>query len=240
MVLQVYLKKPLPVKGLFVSSMVGNERAGSRINSGAFDHTTFTKNQYLTNGCPGFTRQARFRVTPISHLAFLSTPGQVPDATAIGALSVATKHAALHALIEPVVTAMGFELWGVDHLSQGKHSRLVIYIERESGVSVDDCADISRQVSAVLDVEDPIPGEYRLEVSSPGMARPLYTLDHFTRYVGHQVALKLRTPFDGRRKFSGLIAGVEEDEVLLHMDGEEFCFPIESIDQATIVPQFDD
>jgi ribosome maturation factor RimP len=153
---------------------------------------------------------------------------------------VATKHAALHALIEPVVAAMGFELWGVDHLSQGKNSRLVIYIERESGVSVEDCADISRQVSAVMDVEDPIAGEYRLEVSSPGMARPLYSLDQFTRFQGHHVALKLRTAFDGRRKYQGLLVGVEGDEVLLQLDGEEYCFPIESIDAAHIVPQFDD
>jgi|TARA_R110002124_G_scaffold165695_7_gene333082 ribosome maturation factor RimP len=153
---------------------------------------------------------------------------------------VATKHAALHALIEPVVAAMGFELWGIDHLSQGKNSRLVIYIERESGVSVEDCADISRQVSAVMDVEDPIPGEYRLEVSSPGMARPLYSLDQFTRFQGHHVALKLRTAFDGRRKYQGLLVGVEGDEVLLQLDGEEYCFPIESIDSAHIVPQFDD
>jgi len=152
---------------------------------------------------------------------------------------VATKHAALHALIEPVVAAMGFELWGIDHLSQGKNSRLVIYIERESGVSVEDCADISRQVSAVLDVEDPIAGEYRLEVSSPGMARPLYSLDQFTRFQGHHVALKLRTAFDGRRKYQGLLVGVEGDEVLLQLDGEEYCFPIESIDSAHIVPQFD-
>lgn len=153
---------------------------------------------------------------------------------------MATKHAALHALIEPIVAAMGFELWGIDHISQGKHSRLVIYIERESGVSVQDCADISRQVSAVMDVEDPIPGEYRLEVSSPGMARPLYTLGHFIRYQGHHVALKLRVAFDGRRKYQGLLAGVEGDEVLLQMDGEEYCFPIESIDSAQVVPQFDD
>ncbi|BBI59235.1 hypothetical protein HSBAA_05410 [Vreelandella sulfidaeris] len=86
---------------------------------------------------------------------------------------MATKHAALHALIEPVVAAMGFELWGIDHLSQGKNSRLVIYIERESGVSVEDCADISRQVSAVMDVEDPIAGEYRLEVSLARHGTPL-------------------------------------------------------------------
>ena len=153
---------------------------------------------------------------------------------------MAIKDAALHAMIEPVVTAMGFELWGIDFQSQGRHSRLVIYIDHENGVSVDDCADISRQVSAVFDVEDPNRGEYRLEVSSPGMDRPLYTLDQFTRYRGHDVALKLRVPFEGRRKFQGLLAGVEGDEVLLQMDGEEYCFPIESIDQAHVVPRFED
>jgi len=151
---------------------------------------------------------------------------------------VAIKDAALHALIEPVVSAMGFELWGIDHLSQGKHSRLVIYIDHQDGVSVDDCADVSRQVSAVLDVEDPVPGEYRLEVSSPGMDRPLFTLEQFARYVGHVVAVKLRLPFDGRRKFQGLLSGIESDEVLLQIDGEEYCFPIEGIDQARVVPQF--
>nr|WP_281376045.1 ribosome maturation factor RimP [Halomonas cerina] len=145
----------------------------------------------------------------------------------------------MHALIEPVVSTMGFELWGIDHLSQGKHSRLVIYIDHPDGVNVEDCADVSRQVSAVLDVEDPIAGEYRLEVSSPGMDRPLYTLDQFSRYAGHTISLRLRVPFDGRRKFQGLLAGVESDEVLLQLDGEEYCFPIESIDQARIVPQFD-
>ena len=151
---------------------------------------------------------------------------------------MAIKDAALHALIEPVVSAMGFELWGIDHLSQGKHSRLVIYIDHDEGISVDDCADVSRQVSAVLDVEDPVPGEYKLEVSSPGMDRPLFTLEQFARYAGHVVAVKLRLPFDGRRKFQGLLAGVESDEVLLHIDGEEYCFPIEGIDQARVVPQF--
>lgn len=149
------------------------------------------------------------------------------------------KDAALHALIEPVVDAMGFELWGVDHISQGKHSRLLIYIDQESGVSVDDCADVSRQISAVLDVEDPIAGQFRLEVSSPGMDRPLFTLGQFERYAGHVVSVKLRVAFDGRRKFQGLLAGVEADEVLLQVDGEEYCFPVETIEQARVVPQFD-
>lgn len=153
---------------------------------------------------------------------------------------MAIKDAALHALIEPVVSAMGFELWGIDFLSQGKHSRLVIFIDHDNGVSVDDCADVSRQVSAVLDVEDPVRGEYRLEVSSPGLDRPLYTLDQFVRYQGHDVAVKLRAPFEGRRKFQGLLAGVEADEVLLHVDGEEYCFPIDGIDQAHVVPRFEE
>ncbi|WP_136254886.1 ribosome maturation factor RimP [Onishia niordana] len=153
---------------------------------------------------------------------------------------MAIKDAALYALIEPVASAMGFELWGINNLSQGKHSRLVIYIDGPNGVTVDDCADISRQISAVMDVEDPIAGEYRLEVSSPGLDRPLFTLDHFERFKGHVVAIKLRTPFDGRRKFQGLLAGIEEDEVLLQVEGEEYCFPIDSIDQARVVPQFED
>jgi len=152
---------------------------------------------------------------------------------------VAIKDAALNALIEPVVTSMGFELWGIDYLSQGKHSRLVIYIDGPDGITVDDCADVSRQVSGVLDVEDPIPGKYQLEVSSPGMDRPLFTLDQFTRYRGHVVALRLRAPYEGRRKFKGLLAGVENDEVLLQLDGEEYCFPIDGIEQARVVPQFD-
>jgi len=153
---------------------------------------------------------------------------------------VVTKDAALYAIIEPVVTAMGFELWGLDYLAQGKHSKLMIYIDSPNGISVDDCAGVSRQVSGVMDVEDPISGNYSLEVSSPGLDRPLYTLDHFSRFSGHVVQLKLRTAFDGRRKFQGRLAGIDGDEVLLHIDSEEYCFPIESIDQARVVPQFDD
>lgn len=152
---------------------------------------------------------------------------------------MATKDAVLNALIEPVVTAMGFELWGIEQIAQGKHSRLVVYIDSPDGITVDHCADVSRQISGILDVEDPISGQYQLEVSSPGMDRPLFTLDQFERYKGDTVALRLSAPFNGRRKFKGLLAGVEGDEVLLHLDGEEYCFPIDGIDQARVVPRFD-
>ncbi|HET8790400.1 MAG TPA: ribosome maturation factor RimP [Modicisalibacter sp.] len=152
---------------------------------------------------------------------------------------MAIKDAVLSALIEPVVAAMGFELWGIEQMAQGKHSRLVVYIDSPDGITVDHCADVSRQISGILDVEDPIPGQYQLEVSSPGMDRPLFTLDQFERYKGSTVALRLNAPFDGRRKFKGLLAGIDGDEVLLHLDGEEYCFPIDGIDKARVIPQFD-
>ena len=144
----------------------------------------------------------------------------------------------LHELIEPSVTALGFELWGIEYLVQGAHSVLRIYIDSKDGITVDDCAKVSHQVSGVLDVEEPISGHYNLEVSSPGMDRPLFTLEQFAAWAGHQVQLRLRVPFEGRRKFKGLLNGVEGDEVLLVVDKEEYLLPIDLIDRANIVPQF--
>jgi len=151
---------------------------------------------------------------------------------------MASKHDQLRALIEPVVEALDCQLWGLEYFSQGKHSTLRIYIDREEGVGLEDCEKVSRQVSAVLDVEDPIAGEYTLEVSSPGVDRPLYNLEQFARYVGEQVNIRLRVPFEGRRKFSGRLNGVENDDVLVVVDNEEYLLPIDSIDRANIVPRF--
>lgn len=156
-----------------------------------------------------------------------------------GATFMATKEQAIQSLIQPTVESLGFELWGVDYLAQGKHSRLTVFIDGENGVNVDDCATVSRQISALLDVEDPISGHYNLEVSSPGMDRPLYTLEQFERYVGHLVSVRLREPFEGRRKFQGALTGVEDDEVILRVDNEEFAFPIESVERAQVVPTFE-
>lgn len=144
----------------------------------------------------------------------------------------------LQELIEPSVTALGFELWGIEYLAQGAHSVLRIYIDSEDGITVDDCARVSHQVSGVLDVEEPISGHYNLEVSSPGLDRPLFTLEQFAAWAGHQVQIRLRVPFEGRRKFKGLLNGVEGDEVLLVVDKEEYLLPIDLIDRANIVPQF--
>jgi ribosome maturation factor RimP len=145
---------------------------------------------------------------------------------------------ALKELIEPSVIALGLQLWGFEMLSQGRQSLLRIYIDSENGVDVDDCAKVSRQVSGVLDVEDPISGEYTLEVSSPGMDRPLFTLEQYKAYIGHVVQLRLRMPFDGRRKFKGVLSGIEDEDIVLVVDQDEYLLPIDHIEKANIVPQF--
>lgn len=142
------------------------------------------------------------------------------------------------ALIEPVVTGMGFSLWGIEYIRSGKYSTLRIYIDHEDGIGVDHCADVSRQVSAVMDVEDPISTEYTLEVSSPGMDRPLFTLEQYSAFVNEWVEIKLKYAFEGRRNFKGVIVGIEESDVVIAADGEEFLLPIESIDKGRVIPNF--
>ncbi|MBS5841860.1 MAG: transcription termination/antitermination protein NusA, partial [Pseudomonas sp.] len=115
----------------------------------------------------------------------------------------------LQALLAPVVVALGYECWGIEFSAQGRHSMLRVYIDKEGGVLVDDCAIVSRQISGVLDVEDPIAVEYTLEVSSPGMERPLFTLEQFAKYAGEQVKIKLRSPFEGRRMSKEVLLVVE-------------------------------
>lgn len=138
-------------------------------------------------------------------------------------------------LIDTTIQALGLELWGVELLQQGKYSLLRIYIEREEGVTIEDCEKVSRQVSALLDVEDPIAGEYTLEVSSPGMDRPLFLIEHYSQYVGSEVDLKLRRPIDGRRKFKGQIIKVSEDVVVLLVEGSEYDLEFSEIEKASIV-----
>ena len=141
----------------------------------------------------------------------------------------------LNELIKPVVEALGCELWGIEQFSRGSNSMLRIYIDAANGINVDDCARVSRQVSSLLDVEDPISGHYTLEVSSPGTERKLFRLEHFSRYVGFPVKIRLKRPYEGRRRFSGLLRGVEGDEVVLEQDEEAFQFPYEEIEKASIV-----
>jgi ribosome maturation factor RimP len=152
---------------------------------------------------------------------------------------VSAKLKALQEMLQPVVESMDCQLWGIDMISQGKHSVLRVYIDKqEEGITVDDCAAVSHQISGILDVEDPIAGEYTLEVSSPGMDRPLYTLEQFEQFKGHKVSIKLRLAYEGRRNFKGLLNGIEGDDILLVVDEDEFLLPIDLIDRAQVIPQF--
>lgn len=144
----------------------------------------------------------------------------------------------LEQLLIPVVEALGYRCWGIEFLSQGRHSLLRVYIDHDDGVTVEACADVSRQASAVLDVEDPISGDYTLEVSSPGMDRPLFTLAHYAAYIGEQVKIRLRVPYEGRRNIQGVIRGVEGDDVVVLVDEHEYLLPIDSIDKSQVVPRF--
>ena len=144
----------------------------------------------------------------------------------------------LKALLQPVVEALGCELWGLQLESGGKRKLLRIYIDRKEGIGVEDCERVSRQSGAVLDVEDAISGEYVLEVSSPGMDRPLYELSQYERYIGEDVSLRLRFAYDGRRNFKGRLVGVDGDEIVLVVADTEYLFPVEGIDKANVVPRF--
>ena len=142
----------------------------------------------------------------------------------------------LSKLIEPVVQELGCELWGIEKLQQGRQVVLKIYIESAKGINVDDCARVSRQVSAILDVEDPIPGEYMLEVSSPGVERRLFKPEHFNVCKGEKVQITLRQAFDGRRKFKGLLCGLEDGEVVIRVDdAQEIVLPMDSIERARVL-----
>ena len=138
-------------------------------------------------------------------------------------------------IVSPAVEALGFEFVGLEYKPAGKHSLLRIFIDSEQGINVDDCAEVSHQVSAVMDIEDPIHTEYRLEVSSPGADRPLFTLPHYQQFIGNEVSLKLVASVDGRRKFKGVIAAVEQETITIKVDGTGFNFKLHQIEQANLV-----
>ena len=150
---------------------------------------------------------------------------------------MATKDQQITDMLETTIEALGFTLWGVEYLSQGRHSLVRIYIDAPNGITVDDCATVSEQVGGVFDVEDPITGEYTLEVSSPGMDRLLFKLEQYPGYVGEIVELRLRGAFEGRRKFKGVLQGIEGEDVVIQVDDHEYLLPHSAIEKARIQPR---
>lgn len=139
-------------------------------------------------------------------------------------------------LIQPVVAGLGYELVGVEF--DARQRILRVFIDQEAGITLDDCSKVSYQLSGTLDVEDPIPGKYQLEISSPGMDRPLFELAHFERFKGEMARLQLARAIEGRRRFKARLLGVEDQDVLVQ-DGEATLrIPYEAIDKARLAPEF--
>lgn len=139
-------------------------------------------------------------------------------------------------LLEPSVEQLGFELADLELKTGGRDGLLRIFIDKAEGIGIEDCEAVSRQVSAILDVEDPLPGNYTLEVSSPGLDRTLTKPDHFRRFMGQDVKVKLRFPLAGRRNFRGALAAADEDRIEVEVDGELHSLPLATIESARLVP----
>jgi ribosome maturation factor RimP len=138
-------------------------------------------------------------------------------------------------LLEPLVRHLGYELWELE--LSGRNGVLRLYIDAPDGINIDDCETVSRAVSDRLDEADPIPGEYTLEVSSPGLDRVLRTYEHFRRFVGEQVSVEIKQLVNGRRRFVGKLLQVSAKDLQLEMDGEAVELTIANIQKARLAPE---
>ena len=173
-------------------------------------------------------------------------------------MKLSNKSQALYDLIAPAVAACGVDLWGIEFLPQGKRSLLRIFIdkpidesaepvlneegevEQGRGIGVEDCVRVTQQVGALLDVHDPISGEYVLEVSSPGWDRPFFQLSQMSGYIGHQVALRLIAAVENRRKFQAKLLSVDLENEMIQVEVDaKHMLEIDSnnIDKANLIYQ---
>jgi ribosome maturation factor RimP len=148
---------------------------------------------------------------------------------------------ALMRLLEPPIEALGFELLDLELAQAGRGGVLRIFIDRanelDTSVTVDDCAAVSHAVSEVLEIEDPIKGNYTLEVSSPGFDRILRKRAHFERFVGERIFAELKLPLEGRRRFVGTLKSIGNDSILVEVDGRPYELPLERIQKARLRPE---
>jgi ribosome maturation factor RimP len=143
---------------------------------------------------------------------------------------------ALIKLLEPTIERLGYELTDLELKLGGRDGLLRVFIDKDEGIDLEDCEAVSRQVSAILDVEDPLPDHYSLEVSSPGLDRTLTKPAHFQRFMGEDVRVKLRFPMDGRRNFRGALRAANEEQIEVEVDGQSFSLPLVTIESARLVP----
>lgn len=148
--------------------------------------------------------------------------------------------ARLQELFESAVRAQNCELWGIEYVGQGRHSILRVYIDADAGVTVDDCAAVSHQLSGILDVNDGlIPGEYTLEVSSPGMDRPLFLPEQYRTYIGEIISVRLFQSALGRRKITGVLVDAGMYDITITENGYDLTVPYDRILRSHVVPRFE-
>jgi len=146
----------------------------------------------------------------------------------------------LRGLLEPSIESLGYELLLLEQTHNEKDAVLRVYIDAPGGILLEDCEQVSRQISLILDLEDPIRGTYALEVSSPGADRPLVKAEHFKRVIGEEVRILARDYILGRRRFKGRLVSVDDEQLLVEVDGEDYDIPLSGIETARLVPNFDD
>jgi len=146
-------------------------------------------------------------------------------------------NSALDGMLRPIVTDMGYVFWGMEQINQKQGCLLRIYIDSDAGISLADCERVSHQVAGVLDVEDPVRGGYRLEISSPGFDRPLFTLAQYEQFIGEVVRLHVSRQFQARKRITGRIEKVCRDKVVINEAGTAFHVPVERIEKARLVPR---
>lgn len=142
----------------------------------------------------------------------------------------------LTALLEPAVNRLGYELFDLETKLGGQHGVVRVFIDRPEGVGLGDCEKVSHALSALLDVEDPLPGHYDLEISSPGLDRKLKKPEHFQRFAGQTVKVQMRFPVEGRRRFRGTLVSSDEQNIVVDVDGVPHTLPVATIDTARLVP----
>ncbi len=142
----------------------------------------------------------------------------------------------LRKLLEPTIERLGYELTDLEVRSGGQGGFLRLTIDKPDGIDLDDCEKTSQAVSALLDVEDPVPGNYNLEVSSPGLDRKLTKVEHFQRFEGETLKVTMRFPLAGRRRFRGTLVASDEENIVVEVDGESHSLPLAMIDTARLVP----
>lgn len=144
----------------------------------------------------------------------------------------------VEALVSPIIQELGLELVDVEYIKEGAHWYLRLYIDKEAGIDLDDCSNVSHEVSELLDKNDPISQAYMLEVSSPGLERPIKKDEDFVRFQGKLVHIRTKESFQGYQEFTGYLAGLENEAVVLEYEKEKVILPRNIIEKANLALEF--